>query len=72
MRLPVLGWKEVAKILVELGYQTSRTRGDHMNFVKHGCKTVTVQMKKELSDGNLLSIIRSTGLTKDEFLEHLK
>jgi predicted RNA binding protein YcfA (HicA-like mRNA interferase family) len=42
MRLPVLGWKEISKILIEIGYQPSRTKGDHMNFVKYGCKTVTV------------------------------
>lgn len=68
MKLPVLGWKEVGKALAHLGYTVARQRGDHMLFVKQGCKSIPVQRVKELSPGNLLSIIRATGLTKEEFL----
>jgi predicted RNA binding protein YcfA (HicA-like mRNA interferase family) len=72
MKLPVLSWKQVAKILVKSGYRPSRQRGNHINFVKDGCRTVTVQKTKELSPGNLMSIIRQTGLDKDELLRKTK
>ena len=68
MKLPVLSWKQVAKILIKGGYKPSRQKGDHINFVKDGCRTVTVQKTRELSSGNLVSIIRQSGLTKKDFL----
>ncbi|MBL7160875.1 MAG: type II toxin-antitoxin system HicA family toxin [Candidatus Aenigmarchaeota archaeon] len=72
MKLPVVGWRQVGKVLASLGYGVGRQRGDHMLFVKKGCKSIPVQRVKELSPGNIKSIIRSTGLTKEEFIEILQ
>ncbi len=71
MKLPQLPWKQIARVLIELGYAPSRQRGDHINFVKHGQRTVTVQKINRISPGNLMSIIRQTGLDKQDFLKRL-
>ncbi len=67
--LPTLSGREVAKVFAKDGWQQVRQRGSHMILVKEGCLvTLSVPDHKEIAKGTLRSLIRSCGLTSDEFV----
>ena len=62
--LPTLSGREVAKD----GWQMVRQRGSHMILVKDGhMATLSVPDHREVAKGSLRSLIRSSGLTVEEF-----
>jgi len=75
MRLPVLSGKEVVKLLSKAGFSILDQQGSHLIMLKHvegrRLKPV-VPMHKELAVGTLISIIKQSGMTRDEFLELLR
>jgi predicted RNA binding protein YcfA (HicA-like mRNA interferase family) len=71
--LPVLSGKQVARVFERLGWEMARQRGSHMILVKEGhLATLSAPDHKEAAKGTLRSLIRSAGLTAEEFLETLE
>jgi len=71
-QLPVLSGREVVRALSQAGWQMARQRGSHMILVKDGhMATLSVPDHRELAKGTLRSLIRSSGLSVDEFLHLL-
>ena len=69
-KLPVISGKELVLILQKAGFVTVRQKGSHVSLRKDDFRTV-VPLHDELAKGTLLSILRQTGLSKED-LEKLK
>ena len=71
-QLPVLSGRDAVRALAKDGWQMARQRGSHMILVKDGhIATLSVPDHREVAKGTLRSLIRSSGLSVDEFLELL-
>jgi predicted RNA binding protein YcfA (HicA-like mRNA interferase family) len=71
--LPVLSGREVVRAFSKDGWQMVRQRGSHMIMVKEGSTvTLSVPDHREIAKGTLRSLIRSSGLTVDEFVDLLR
>ena len=69
-RLPRLSGREVAKVFESLGWEQVRQSGSHIILVREGHRaTLSVPDHKEVAVGTLRSLIRSAGLTVDQFVE---
>jgi predicted RNA binding protein YcfA (HicA-like mRNA interferase family) len=67
--LPILSGREVVRAFAQDGWQMVRQRGSHMILVKEGnMATLSVPDHREVAKGTLRSLIRSSGLTVDEFV----
>ena len=67
--LPRLSGRDVVKMFKKDGWEAVRQRGSHIIMVKEGhMASLSVPDHKELAKGTLRSLIRSSGLTVDEFL----
>jgi len=67
--LPILSGREVAKVLAKDGWQVARQRGSHIILVKAGhMATLSVPDHCEVAKGTLRSLIRSSGLTVEDFV----
>ena len=69
--LPVVSGKEAIRAFAKAGYVESRQRGSHVRLVHSisGLRApLTVPLHKELDAGTLRSLIRTSGLSIDEFL----
>lgn len=66
--LPTLSGRDVVKAFSSDGWEMVRQRGSHMILVKSGQMiTLSVPDHKEVAKGTLRSLIRSSGLTAEEF-----
>lgn len=66
--LPTLSGQDVVKAFGMDGWQMARQRGSHMILVKEGhMATLSVPDHREVAKGTLRSLIRSSGLTVEEF-----
>ena len=71
MSLPVIGWKEILKVIKKRGFYATRQSGSHI-IVENGVGLWTsIPRKNELGKGLLLQIIADCGITKMEFLSLL-
>jgi len=71
-KLANISGKEAAKAFQRLGWQAIGQVGSHLVMVKPGVRTnLSIPQHKELSVGTLRALIRSAGLTVDEFLSLL-
>jgi len=67
--LPTLSGRDVAKVFARNGWQMVRQHGSHMIMVKTGhMATLSVPDHREIAKGTLRSLIRSSGLTVEEFI----
>lgn len=67
--LPILSGRDVVKAFAKDGWQMVRQRGSHMVLVKpHHMATLSVPDHREVARGTLHSLIRSSGLTVEEFV----
>ena len=70
--LPVISGREVRRALEQLGWQFARQRGSHMILIKPGHPaSLSVPDHREIARGTLRSLIRSAGLTVEEFISVL-
>ncbi len=70
--LPVLSGRKVVRVFEKLGWQIVRQRGSHIIMVKEGeIATLSVPDHKEIAKGTLRSLIRTAGITVDEFVSEL-
>ena len=68
--LPILSGREAVRAFSKDGWQMVRQRGSHMILVKDGnMATLSVPDHREVAKGTLRSLIRSSGLSVDEFLD---
>ena len=66
--LAILSGRDVVKVFAQDGWQMARQRGSHMVLVKPGhMATLSVPDHREVARGTLRSLIRSSGLTVEEF-----
>jgi predicted RNA binding protein YcfA (HicA-like mRNA interferase family) len=73
-KLPVITGKEAIKAFEKLGYVIVKISSSHCNMKKEGNPiriSVPVHAGKTLRAGTLRAIIRSVGITKEEFCEAL-
>ncbi len=67
--LPTLSGRDVVKIFAKAGWEKARQRGSHIILVKAGhIASLSVPDHKEVAKGTLRGLIRSSGMTVDEFL----
>jgi predicted RNA binding protein YcfA (HicA-like mRNA interferase family) len=72
-QLPVISGRDLVRTLAKDGWQMARQRGSHIILVKEGhMATLSVPDHREVARGTLRSLIRSSGLSVDEFLELLR
>lgn len=70
--LPVLSGRKVVKVFEKLNWRVVRQRGSHIILVKEGeIATLSVPDHKEVARGTLRSLIRTAGITVDEFCEQV-
>jgi predicted RNA binding protein YcfA (HicA-like mRNA interferase family) len=67
-KLPVVSGEQCRKALERWGYIKDHQTGSHMIMVKDGCSPVTVPRHDAIDRGLLRSIIRSAGLTVEQFI----
>jgi predicted RNA binding protein YcfA (HicA-like mRNA interferase family) len=66
--LPALSGRDVVKAFARDGWQVARQRGSHIILVKTGhMATLSVPDHREVAKGTLRSLIRSSGMTPEEF-----
>ena len=67
-QLPVMSGRELVRALEKHGWGIARQRGSHIIMVKAGRNvTLSIPDHKEVARGALRSLIRSAGLTIEEF-----
>jgi predicted RNA binding protein YcfA (HicA-like mRNA interferase family) len=71
--LPRLSGREVVRVFESLGWQVARQRSSHIIMVMEGhMATLSVPDHREVAKGTLRSLIRSAGLSHDEFIRAAK
>jgi len=71
LRLPLLSWREVVKVLVKAGFRVVRQKGSHLILAKNEY-VVPIPKHREIKRGLLTEIIAEAGLTREEFLKLLE
>jgi len=67
--VPVLSGQEAVRIFQDLGWVVRRRSGSHIILTKDGhSATLSVPDHREVARGTLRALIRSAGLTVEEFL----
>lgn len=67
--LPVLNGREVVRVFESFGWEVARQSGSHIILVKEGeLATLSVPEHREVAKGTLQSLIRTAGLTVNEFV----
>jgi predicted RNA binding protein YcfA (HicA-like mRNA interferase family) len=67
-QLPRMSGREVVRAFEKHGWEVARQRGSHVIMVKTGQNvTLSIPDHKEVAKGTLRSLIRSAGLTVQQF-----
>ena len=70
--MPVISGREAVKVFESLGWEVARQRGSHIILVRDSdIETLSVPDHREVGKGTLRSLIRSAGITTDEFQDAL-
>jgi predicted RNA binding protein YcfA (HicA-like mRNA interferase family) len=71
--LPIASGRDVVGAFQSDGWTLARQQGSHMILVKEGhTATLSVPDHREVAKGTLRSLLRSSGLTVEQFVELLK
>ncbi len=71
--LPVCSGAEAIRAFERLGWDNDRQSGSHVVLIKSGVPiSLSIPLHRELDRGTLRSLIRTAGLTVDEFRNALK
>ena len=73
-KLPLLSSHKIIKALSKVGFEQVSQKGSHIKLKRKDAnktRTVIVPNFNEIPIGTLLSIIRQSGLDKDDFLKLL-
>jgi predicted RNA binding protein YcfA (HicA-like mRNA interferase family) len=73
-RLPVVRARQVIRALEQVGFEIDHQTGSHVALwrASDGSRVVVPWHSRDLGRGLTLRIIKSAGLTRDEFIELLK
>ncbi len=71
-KLSNISGKKAVKAFKKIGYGVDHQTGSHMILSHPQRQTLSIPKHKELAPGLLRGVIRSSGLTVDEFLSYLK
>jgi len=66
-KLPIISASEATKIASKRGYFFSRQSGSHIILKTASGKMLVIPNHERLKPGTLLQIIKTLGLTKEEF-----
>ena len=67
-KLPSLSGQAIVQIFKRFGWNVARRRSSHIIMTKEGeMATLSIPDHKEVAKGTLRSLLRSAGLTVDEF-----
>ena len=67
-KLPVISGSEVVKAFQRAGWRVDRQRGSHVVLVKPGhIASISVPQHREVAPGTLRALIRTSGMTVEEF-----
>ena len=67
--LPILSGRETVQVFEQFGWSIARQRGSHIIMVRDGSiASLSEPDHREVARGTLRSLIRSAGLTVDEFV----
>ncbi len=68
-KLPVVSGAEAVRAFERAGWRQDRQRGSHVILLKPGhSASLSVPQHRELAPGTLRALIRSAGMTVDEFV----
>ena len=68
--LPVVSGQSAISAFAKLGYEVVRQRGSHVRLrhtARPECRPLTIPLHKELDRGLLRSLIRTAGVSVEEF-----
>jgi predicted RNA binding protein YcfA (HicA-like mRNA interferase family) len=72
VRLPAVSGSDAVKAFQRLGWRVDRQRGSHVVLLKSGSiASLSVPQHRELAPGTLRSLLRSAGVSVDEFVANL-
>jgi predicted RNA binding protein YcfA (HicA-like mRNA interferase family) len=72
MKLPVVSGREAVRAFERLGWTVARQSGSHVVLTKAGeIATLSVPDHAEVAKGTLRGLIRSAGITVDQFVAAL-
>jgi len=72
MKLPVVSGREAVRAFERLGWTVARQSGSHVVLIKAGeIATLSVPDHAEVAKGTLRGLIRSAGITVDQFVAAL-
>jgi len=73
-RLPTVKPQQVIRVLERIGFEIDHQTGSHvvMRRVSDDCRVVIPRHNHDLGRGLTLQIVKTAGLTRDEFSELLK
>jgi predicted RNA binding protein YcfA (HicA-like mRNA interferase family) len=67
--LPTISGRETVKVFESLDWHVARQRGSHVIMVKQGfVATLSIPDHREIAKGTLRSLIRSAGLSAEDFI----
>lgn len=67
--LPVMSGREVVRVFESLGWEAVRQTGSHIIMAKdEELVTLSIPDHREVAKGTLRSLIRTAGLTVEEFI----
>ena len=67
-KLPVLSGAEAVKVFLRAGWRRDRQRGSHVVLLREGhIASLSVPQHRELGPGTLRALIRTAGMTVEEF-----
>ena len=67
MAPPLISGRQCVRALQRIGYHLVRQKGSHMRLERSGFNPVTVPDHNELDRGTLRAILRTVGISEDEF-----
>ncbi|VVB97373.1 HicA toxin of bacterial toxin-antitoxin [uncultured archaeon] len=69
-KLPVVSGKAAVKVLVKLGFEVRKGKGDHV-VLRKGFRVFAVPLHYPLKKGTLRKILKQAGVSVEEFNEML-
>jgi predicted RNA binding protein YcfA (HicA-like mRNA interferase family) len=69
-KLPVVSGKATVKVLVKLGFEVRRGKGDHV-VLRKGFRVLAVPLHNPLKKGTLRKILKQAGVSVEELNEML-
>ena len=63
----MLSSREIIRVLEDNGFILVSQKGSHKKFKKHGRIVIVPDPKKEIPKGTFASILRQSGLNKEDF-----